>query len=728
MAISAPGTAPAAPAAALVRAELDRILASQIFSRSDRLTDFLKFVVEETLNGRGETLKEHTIAIALYGKGPDFMTAADPIVRVDARRLRDHLREFYASAASDGVVISVPKGSYAPVFEIPERLEAGPANIVPPPATVARRSRMRLWIGIGALAIAAGVMVALARLTFGTDSPPPTRLLTVTSFPGAEEDPSFSPDGSFVTFSWSRTAPRPSSEIWVKSVDGDAMRQVTHTADALDKWPEWSPDGQYIAFTRLNNLESSVLLVSPYGGPERLVSDAAADAAWLPDAKSLVMVTRSAARPVALVSQVLATGARRQLIVTDPGFLLTHPRVSPDGQTVMYAISGEGRTALFVIPLGGGQPRRIGDWHSGAIGGQSWSPDGRDVVYARPESSGRHLVRVPLAGNASPQHVAEVPVNSVAPALSRVGARGTSRLAFVSGEYDVTLRMLDLEGARQNGRIAVTAFCDSTRQDSPGRFSPDGTRVAFVSNRGGSPQVWVAGRDESSLSSVTNLQDATVSIGSWSPDGRWVAFDATIGGNADLYVARADGGAIRRLTNSIATEIDPEWSRDGQWIYYSSNASGSAAIWKMAASGGTPVRLTSDVGFDPRESPDGKNVYFVDRNRLFAMGRPGVLKRVSEAGGVATTMDIEVPPGAWDVTDKGIVFAVGTVFDAAGTPDVLAFYDFTDRRVRQLGRLDFRIARAAATRYLAASRDGRSVLVPSLERQERDIMVLDNFR
>jgi len=219
-----------------------------------------------------------------------------------------------------------------------------------------------------------------------------------------------------------------------------------------------------------------------------------------------------------------------------------------------------------------------------------------------------------------------------------------------------------------------------------------------------------------------------VSIGSWSPDGRWVAFDATIGGNADLYVARADGGAIRRLTNSIATEIDPEWSRDGQWIYYSSNASGSAAIWKMAASGGTAVRLTSEVGFDPRESPDGKNVYFVDRNRLFAMGRPGVLKRVSEAGGVATTMDIEVPPGAWDVTDKGIVFAVGTVFDAAGTPDVLAFYDFTDRRVRQLGRLDFRIARAAATRYLAASRDGRSVLVPSLERQERDIMVLDNFR
>src|SRR4029453_1220385 len=114
-----------------------------------------------------------------------------------------------------------------------------------------------------------------------------------------------------------------------------------------------------------------------------------------------------------------------------------------------------------------------------------------------------------------------------------------------------------------------------------------GTRVAFVSNRSGSPQVWVAGRDESELRSVTSLEDATITIGSWCPDGLWIAFGATIAENADLYVVRADGGAIRRLTNSNATEIDPEWSRDGQWIYFRSNASGAAAIWKMRAAGGT---------------------------------------------------------------------------------------------------------------------------------------------
>ena len=101
----------------LVRAELDRVLGSEIFSRSDRLSAFLRFIVEETLRGHGAGLKEQVIAVELYGKGTDFNTAADPIVRVDARRLRDKLREYYAAAPPGDVVISMPKGSYTPQFE-----------------------------------------------------------------------------------------------------------------------------------------------------------------------------------------------------------------------------------------------------------------------------------------------------------------------------------------------------------------------------------------------------------------------------------------------------------------------------------------------------------------------------------------------------------------------------------------------------------------------------------
>src|SRR4030095_13659495 len=104
------------PLAGDVRTQLARILASEIFSRSDRLTAFLTFIVEQTLEGRGGVLKEHVLAIEVYGKAADFDAGLDPIVRVDARRLRDKLREYYASAPHDPIVISVPKGSYAPTF------------------------------------------------------------------------------------------------------------------------------------------------------------------------------------------------------------------------------------------------------------------------------------------------------------------------------------------------------------------------------------------------------------------------------------------------------------------------------------------------------------------------------------------------------------------------------------------------------------------------------------
>jgi TolB-like protein/Flp pilus assembly protein TadD len=106
------------PSASTVRAQLGRIVSSDLFSRSDRLSAFLRFIVERTLGGEGDTLKEQVIAFELYGKGPDFNAAADPIVRVDARRLRDKLREYYASAPHDSVLISVSKGSYTPAFRV----------------------------------------------------------------------------------------------------------------------------------------------------------------------------------------------------------------------------------------------------------------------------------------------------------------------------------------------------------------------------------------------------------------------------------------------------------------------------------------------------------------------------------------------------------------------------------------------------------------------------------
>ena len=99
------------------RAHARRVLDSEAFSKAHSLRRLLAYVVDETLAGRAEALKEYTIGVEVFGRGQDFDPRADTIVRVQARRLRAKLHEYYAAAGhADGIAIDVPTGSYLPRF------------------------------------------------------------------------------------------------------------------------------------------------------------------------------------------------------------------------------------------------------------------------------------------------------------------------------------------------------------------------------------------------------------------------------------------------------------------------------------------------------------------------------------------------------------------------------------------------------------------------------------
>jgi TolB-like protein/Tfp pilus assembly protein PilF len=100
-----------------IRRELDLILKSRSFRQVDRLQRFLAFIVEETLSGRGDVLKEYPIGVDVFGKDSSFDPRMDPIVRVQARRLRIRLANYYRDEGhGDGIVIELPKGGYTPTF------------------------------------------------------------------------------------------------------------------------------------------------------------------------------------------------------------------------------------------------------------------------------------------------------------------------------------------------------------------------------------------------------------------------------------------------------------------------------------------------------------------------------------------------------------------------------------------------------------------------------------
>jgi DNA-binding winged helix-turn-helix (wHTH) protein len=184
--------------------------------------------------------------------------------------------------------------------------------------------------------------------------------IPLTTYPGIELSPTFSPDGSQVAFSWDGER-QDNFDIYVKLIDrSDAVRLTS--SPASDKSPAWSPDGRQIAFVR----NQAIFLIAPLGGAERKLADLEAnDIAWTRDGKSLmVSVGESVKRRLVRLSA--ATGQAEQLILPpfeddlDPSVGDLFPAVSPNG--VRFAFVRQIATVsaeIYVAPLVGGQPRRL---------------------------------------------------------------------------------------------------------------------------------------------------------------------------------------------------------------------------------------------------------------------------------------------------------------------------------------------------------------------------------
>lgn len=187
-------------------------------------------------------------------------------------------------------------------------------------------------------------------------------------------------------------------------------------------------------------------------------------------------------------------------------------------------------------------------------------------------------------------------------------------------------------------------------------WSPDGRRIAFVSDRDGQREVYVMNADGSEPRNLTN-HPADDWTPCWSPDGRQIAFASFREGNWEIHVMEADGSNVRRLTNDPAADYSPSWSPDGNSIAFVSNRDGNLEIYIMRADGAEQTRFTNQAATDqsPVWSPDGAFLAwesYRDGNMEIYMARPDG----SELRNVSQDLYADDRGVMWSPTGRHVVF------------------------------------------------------------------------
>jgi Tol biopolymer transport system component len=694
------GTSANQQAAAEIRQELQAILSSAEFVGSARLCRFLEFVVGQYLRGSAGDLKETVIGVEVFDREPGYDPKLEPIVRTEARRLRSKLEHYYETIGRDRPVrILIPKGGYAPVVEI-RRPALVPVPIRPEPsvpAPVARPLWKKPWpIAAALLALAVIAAGAIIIVRTSRERRPEPMEITVTSFPGWQSWPSFSPDGSQIAFTWDGEQ-QDNPDVYVTMATGGSPRRLT-TDPEPDQVPAWSPDGRSIAFVRAHR---EVILTSPLGGAERHLTSAGYPAlAWMPDSGSLAFVDTSAGgRPLRIFLISLSSGETREL---------THPPAdstgdyqmafSPDGKHMAFARCRLAECDLYVMPATGGAPRKVTNTRRN-VRGLVWTPEGRDIVFSSGKTGFSRLWRVPAFSSAEPAQVSGTADNATFPTVVRT-ANGRLQLAYVYEHLSYNFWILELG---RSPRLLIP----STRIDSSPQFSPDGGRIAFVSDRSGAEEVWVVDSSGENATQLSSFGAGSCGSPRWSPDGSRIVFDYLGDKGRALHVIGAGGGPVRRLT-SWGELGRASFSRDGRWIYYLSRQSGTFQVWKLEAASGTglsqPVQVTTDGGFEAYESPDGSVLYYTRDDQLWSQ---------PVAGGAASLVLEGVHHGWWAVTTAGIFFVDLREARHRFTPKPINFLDFRTGRVTIAGKIDGRVDPARPD--FCVTRDGRRILY-ALER------------
>jgi dipeptidyl aminopeptidase/acylaminoacyl peptidase len=553
--------------------ELGRVLGSAAFRRAPRLQQFLSHVVHIKVNGDPSSLKESTIGVEVFDREFGYDPKVEPVVRVQARRLREKLREYYGTDGKDAPWrIELPRGTYVPEFQQSSRPETPAAE-----EKTTRRGIGWAWVS-GLVALTLLVLAAGIRWL-----PSQTRTLTITpwsTWAGLQYMPTVNPQGDRMAFVWQQ--PGAKAQIYLVAMGAsNAEPQRLNDIEAEQWRPAWRPDGGALAFLQKSEGGFDVMVRDLRTGRDTricttrvyfVLDPAAPGLDWTPDSKYLLTVEQNQAdRPSYLTRIEVATGKKTP--ISNPPSASSGDidvKVSPDGKHIAFQRGQLGELWTARLTEGGAEGERRVATGSRGLRGFAWL-DAEELIFAyRTSVNEKTLGKARLNGS-----VEEVSLDGqrlVDVSYSR--ARREMYGAHVAS--DTNLWWVSRRDG--NWRQAVA----TTRNEWHGAVGPKTGAIAYVSERSGSPEIWVAQESGSRARQLTRFgKEIYLSWPEWDDSEERIVFHGRSEGNSDLYMAWTQDGRVERLTNEYSRELGATFADGGKTLLFTSDRGGSFGVWKL---------------------------------------------------------------------------------------------------------------------------------------------------
>lgn len=572
----------------------------------------------------------------------------------------------------------------ADLLRLKRGLESGKYSGIAPQIELTPARRRNVWLALAGAAVFAGAfyLIWIGASRDRSISLQDATFLQLTNLSGMELFPNLSADGKNLVYAGGGAG---NWDVYLQRVGGQNAINLTRDSSDDDTQPALSPDGQSIVFRSERN-GGGIFVMGATGESVRRVADFGFNPAWSGDGKRIVFATEgimdspndrhsdtstlwvlelTLAQPQKIIDSdavqpswsphgfriaywSITGGGKRHvwtirpdgtepMAVTNDAFLNWNPVWSPDGQYLYFSSDRGGNPNLWRVRIDEKSGKVSGDPDPVTSGGgtaqrqhPSISADARQIAYVE-QSTTQNVYRLSFDPGTEKIYGQPMPLSRTLRAASQADASPDAQwMTFTSWgkQEDVYVMRTDGTGERQ--------LTDDVFKDRVPRWSPDGSRIAFYSNRSGNYQAWTIRPDGSRLQQITHhAHEITRAI--WAPDGKRMAIFCFEEGARIVEAGQA--GADRVLAQlppmpHADERFDPwSWSPDGKWIAGSRRpgmaAEAGVAVYSLESG---KYEIISETGWLPVWLKDSRRLLFENRGRIFITDR--VTKRTRELFGM----------------------------------------------------------------------------------------------